>query len=285
MTLRARSWLYVPATSPRLLARALAGTADAIVLDLESSITASTKDTARRYATIALSSPHHKPLWVRINNPKGELGREDIRAIGETYVAGVRIPKAEDPSLIAATAEQLGRPVHLLIESALGLRRVYELACCHPGIVGISLDETDLATDLRIRDPAALDSARQWVVTAARAAKLASPVHSVWTDIRDTEGLARDTLRARDHGFHGRSVIHPSHVEVVNRVFTPDESEVRAARALVNSVRAKEARQAGTWLDDGGRHIDETVLAHARWLLDLAAAFPARAEENGAGPQ
>lgn len=280
MTLRARSWLYVPATSPRLLSKALSGAADAIVLDLESSITASAKDIARRYATITLSSPHHKPLWVRINNPKGELGRGDIRAMCETYVAGIRIPKAEDPDLVAATAEELGRPIHLIIQSALGLHRVYELACCHPGVVGISLGEADLATDLRIRDAGALDWARQWVVTAARAAKLDSPVQSVWTDVGDTEGLRRDTLRGRDHGFFGRSVVHPSHVDVVNRVFTPEESELRAARALVNSVRAKESRQAGTWLDDGGQHIDETVLAHARWLLDLAATFPVKHDEG-----
>jgi citrate lyase subunit beta / citryl-CoA lyase len=280
MTLRARSWLYVPATSPRLLDKAMAGAADAVVLDLEDSITASTKDTARRYAAIALSSPHHKPLWVRINHPGGELGREDVQALGKTYVAGVRVPKAEDPDLVAATAEKLGRPVHLLIESALGLHRAYELACCHPGVVAISLGETKLAADLRVRDTTALDWARQRVVAAARAAKLTSPVHCVWTDVRDTDGLLRDTLRARDQGFFGRSVIHPSQVEVVNRVFTPDEGEVRAARTLVNSLRAKEVRQVGTWLDDGGRLVDEAVVAHARWLLDLAAAFPATARDG-----
>lgn len=280
MTLHARSWLYVPATSPQLLGKAMTGAADAVVLDLEDSVVQSTKDTGRANAVAALSQPRPKPLWVRMNHPASAAGQDDILALRGTSVDGVRIPKVEDPDLVAATAEALGRPVHLLVESALGLHRAYELACCHPAVATISLGETDLAADLRIRDTAALDWARGQVITAARAAKLASPVHSVWTDVRDTDGLERDTRRARDRGFFGRSVIHPRQVEVVNRLFTPDRSEIQAARDLVNSVREKEIHRVGAWLDDNGRLVDEAVLAHARWLLDLAGTVPTHAEEG-----
>jgi citrate lyase subunit beta / citryl-CoA lyase len=284
MTLHARSWLYVPAISPQLLDKAMAGAADAVVVDLEDSVTQSAKDTARANAVTALSSPHPKPLWIRINHPRSAAGHADVQALSDTPVAGIRIPKAEDPDLLAATAETLRRPVHLLIESALGLQRAYELARCHPEVAAISLGETDLAADLRIRDTAALDWARGQVVAAARAAKLPSPVHSVWTDVGDTEGLERDSRRARDHGFFGRSVIHPRQVEVVNRVFTPDRDEIQAARDLMNSVRDKEIRQEGAWLDDNGRLVDEAVLAHARWLLDLADVVPTSTAKEGPHP-
>lgn len=277
---RARSWLYVPATAPELLEKAMSGAADAVVYDLEDGVAASAKDTARDNAVSAISVAQPKPLWVRTNIPGTSEGSADIRALSGSAVSGVRLPKVEDPTVVAATARELGAPLHLLIESALGLQRAYELACCDPAVVAISLGEADLKADLRVRDDAALDWARQRVVTASRAAKLASPVHSVWTDVGDVDGLMADTRRVREHGMFGRSVIHPAQVAVVNAVFTPGPAEVDAARELVNSLDEKEADQRGGWLDERGRFVDEAVVAQARWVLDLAGSLPASVESE-----
>lgn len=268
----ARSWLYVPGHRAELLAKAMAGAADAVVLDLEDAVPAAAKDQAREHAAAAASEPMPKPLWVRVNQPGSPWADADIAALAGARVAGVRVPKSADPAAAAAAAERLGAPVHLLVESALGVENAFALARCHPSVVCVSLGEADLLADLRVRDTAALDWMRARVVNACRAAGLASPPHAVWTDVADTAGLVADTERARDRGFFGRSVVHPAQVDPVNRVFTVPPREVAAARALLDSLRGRDESGTAAWLDDRGRFIDPAVVAGARWLVERASS-------------
>lgn len=258
---RARSWLYVPAHRLDLLVKAMAGPADAVVLDLEDAVPVAAKAVAREAAVEALRGPRVKPLWVRMNSG-ADVARADVEALASARPDGVRVPKAADPGAVADLARRLDVPLHLLIESALGVENAYRLARAHPLVAGVSLGEADLAADLHVRDPAALAWARQRVVVANRAAGLPSPVAPVWTDLADPAGLAADSAAARDAGFFGRSVIHPSQVEPVHRAFTPSAADLAAARALLGSVD-------GGSVDARGRFVDPAVVAGARWLLEL----------------
>ncbi|MGH3626345.1 MAG: HpcH/HpaI aldolase/citrate lyase family protein, partial [Sciscionella sp.] len=239
---RARSWLYVPGHRPDLLAKAMAGAADAVVYDLEDAVPVNAKHTARRNALDAARTAHPKPLWVRINHPGSPAGAEDIEALAGTHVQGIRVPKCSDPAQVAALAGRLGLRLHVLVESALGVENAFALARCHPLVSAVSLGEADLIADLRAGDPAALDWARQRVIIANRAAGLPSPPHAVWTNVADITGLIADTECARDRGFFGRSVLHPSQLEPVNRAFTPNHEEVLAARRLLTSVDSQAAQ-------------------------------------------
>ncbi|KAA9161613.1 CoA ester lyase [Amycolatopsis acidicola] len=267
---KARSWLYVPAHRPELLAKAMAGPADAVVYDLEDAVGAQDKDTARANAVDAVGKSWPKPLWVRINPPETPWGERDVAELAGRGPAGVRVPKCDSPDAVARVADRLGAPLHLLVESALGLENAFRLATCHSLVASVSLGEADLLADLRVRDQTALDWARQRVVTANRAAGLPSPPHAVWTDVTDTAGLTADSEAARDRGFFGRSVVHPRQIAPVNEVFTPDHTEVDDARRLLDSLRDKES---AAWLDERGRFVDPAVVARSRWVLDLAAQF------------
>jgi citrate lyase subunit beta / citryl-CoA lyase len=108
-------------------------------------------------------------------------------------------------------------------------------------------------------------------VVAARAAGLPSPVQSVWTSVGDLDGLRHSTVRGRDAGFFGRSVVHPSQLPVVNEVFTPSDAEVRAARTLVDEVGAAEESGHAAYLDGNGRLVDPAVVARAMWTLALVS--------------
>jgi len=278
---RARSWLYVPAHRPELVAKALAGGADAVVLDLEDAVPAAAKVAARDAAVAACVAPRQRPLWVRVNGLDTEWAEADLAALAGAGAGtgpgpdGVRLPKAADPARVAAVAARLGRPLHLQLENARGIEEAFELARCHPLVGMVSLGETDLAADLRVRDPAALAWARSRVVVANRAAGLPSPMASVWTDLTDPEGLARDCASARDAGFHGRSVIHPAQLEPVHRAFTPSRAEIDRAQALVGSVGTAAAAGHSAYLDERGRFVDPAVVEGARWVLDLARSLPA----------
>ncbi|MGW5202744.1 HpcH/HpaI aldolase/citrate lyase family protein [Streptomyces spiralis] len=265
-----RSWLYVPATRPDLLDKAMAGPADAVVLDLEDSVPRNRKDEARAHAVKAVAALWPKPLWLRVNQVRLPEGRADLDALAGTPVQGLRLPKCESPDEIRAVLDRVDTPLHLLLETALGVERAFELATTAPQVALLSLGETDLAADLRVSGDGALDWARARVVNAARAAGLAGPVQSVWTDVADVEGLTADTERARARGFFGRSVIHPRQIPPVNAAFTPRPEEVEEARRLVDSLRRAQDAGSAAWLDDRGRFVDPAVVARARWVLHLA---------------
>lgn len=272
---RVRSWLYVPAHLPELVAKALSGTADAVVLDLEDAVPAGAKDAAREAAVQACAAPRDRPLWVRVNAPGTPFSAADVAALAGSGADGIRLPKAADPSSVAALAGRLGLPLHLLVESARGLEEAFDLARAHPLVASVSLGEADLAADLRIGDPAHLGWARARVVVANRAAGLPSPVAAVWTDLTDADGLAADSATARDAGFFGRSVIHPAQVGPVNHAFTPGPAEIARAHALLDSLRAAESAGSSAYLDERGRFVDPAVVAGARWVADLAAELGA----------
>lgn len=274
MIVPVRSWLYVPAhRADVLLPKAMAGRADAIVLDLEDAVPATAKDTARAAAVAAVAADQPKPIWVRVNSPGSAWGRADLAALAGSKAAGLRLPKVEDPGTVRAVAAETGLPLHVVLESALGVERAYALATAHPLVALLSLGEADLMADLRIADRDALEWARQRVVNAARAAGLPSPPHAAWTTVSDVDGLAADTATARARGFFGRSVLHPSQLEPVNRLFTPDPAEVDRARGLLKSLADQSARDVAAWLDEDGRFVDPAVVANARWLVELAGTI------------
>lgn len=272
---RARSWLYVPGHRAELVAKALDGAADAVVVDLEDAVPPAAKDKARETA-VATCTERRDRIWVRVNAAGTPWAEADAAALAGR-ADGLRVPKAEDPAAVAELAERTGARLHLLIESARGLRRVFELAECHPLVAGVSPGETDLAADLRIRDRRELGWARARIVTANRAAGLPSPVASVWTDLADRAGLTADSTALRDAGFFGRSVIHPGQIDPVHRAFTPDPAEVEQARALLASVGSAGA----AWVDDRGRFVDPAVVAGARWVVDLADSLTDHHEPAG----
>jgi len=269
MTLR--SWLYVPGHRSDLIEKALGSAADAVVIDLEDAVPAAAKDTARATVLAMTARQSSKPVWVRVNDLAGPYGQEDLEWLAGVQVAGVRLPKCEDPDLVRRAGERLGVPMQLLLESATGVERATELARAHVMVCGIGLGETDLAADLRACSDDALTWCRSRVVVAARAARLPAPVQSVWTSVDDLDGLRQSTVRGRESGFFGRSVVHPSQVPVVNEVFTPNESELRAARALVDEVAVAEERGHAAYLDNRGRLVDPAVVARAKWTLTLAS--------------
>lgn len=249
----------------------MSGDADAVVLDLEDAVPPRLKHVGRTNAVAAAGVSHPKPLWIRVNGPDSQWGSDDLTALDGCEVEGLRLPKSERPEQVQEVHDRTGLPVHAVIETALGVQNSYALADC-PAVTLLSLGEADLMADMRVRDLSALNWARVRLVTAARAAGLPSPVQSAWTDVADIKGLIQDTERGYRAGSFGRSVLHPSQVAPVNRIFTPDSEEVSKARArLAGADRADAA-----WLDGDGNFVDPALLASARWLVDLDDALRAR---------
>ena len=273
-----RSYLYVPGSDPRRIEKALASEADAVILDLEDAVAPNRKEEARTTVAEVLRSEHEKPVFVRINAPDSALAEEDVEAVAGARLAGLRLPKTESPEsvrLVAQWLEKLGCEAGLqcLIESALGLEFAFEIARAHEKVVGMSLGEADLAADLGVRGDAGLLYARSRLVAATRAAGLPGPVQSVYTNVRDAEGLRRSTMEGKNMGFVGRSAIHPAQIEVINEVFTPTEEEVAVAKDLLARLEESTGTGTGAFALEDGRFVDEAVVGSARLTLALARRY------------
>ena len=274
-----RSALYVPGSRPELFAKALAGDADAVIVDLEDAVAASVKAKARAAAAELVSAQQVKPVFVRVNGIGSGLVEDDVEGLAGPGLAGIRLPKVEsagDVARAAALLRSAGLPagVWCLIESAIGLERSFEIAAAE-WTNGIALGEADLRASLRVA-PAGLDYARSRCVACARAAGLPSPLQSVYADVRDLEGLRRSSEHGRALGFFGRAAIHPAQVGTINDVFTPTEREIEAARELTTALDTALVDDVGALALPDGRFIDRAVAEQARETVALAERLEGR---------
>ena len=269
----ARSLLFVPGCRPDRFEKAAGAGADALILDLEDSVPAAEKPTAR--AAIEREWPRLQafgvPLVVRINSPESEAGAADLAWLpGLASPLAVMVPKAE-------SAQRLGRVHQLLngvallpiIESAAGYAALPSLAAA-AGVIRLAIGNMDFMADTGLQcDEAESELAplRFAVSIATRLHGLAPAVDGVTLQIGDDERLRADVRRALRFGFGGKLCIHPRQVSVVHQAMIPTEQELEWAR----KVLAADAAAGGAAVQVDGRMVDLPVVLQARRTLARAA--------------
>jgi citrate lyase subunit beta/citryl-CoA lyase len=269
--------LYVPADRPDRVAKALASAADVVLVDLEDAVAPSRKDEARGNAVRLLPDvPGDRAVQVRINHPSTPWHADDVALLAALPAGvGARIPKVESADEVRALAAALpGRALHLLVESALGVERAFELATASPHVASLGLGEADLRSDLRLDGDDGLTWARSRVVVAARAARLPPPVMSAYTNVRDLDGLAASCRAGRALGFCGRTAIHPGQLDTIRAAFLPSASEVAAAREVLDRVGSAAVEGVGAVALADGTFLDVAMVERARWVTGLADRSP-----------
>jgi citrate lyase subunit beta / citryl-CoA lyase len=280
----ARSYLYVPADRPDLLARATSRGADALILDLEDAVPVEAKERARKTLANWLTEPPDTAcqLWVRVNP---DVARDDLAAVITPHVTGIVVPKAE-PSLLSQLDQLLagheqalgfsqGRFLLLpLIETAHGLLSASSLAAA-PRVARLGIGEADLAAELGMQPGPAraeLVPLRLQIVIASAAQGIGRPVGPTSLDFRDLASLRDTTAGLLRLGFRARTAIHPAQVATINEVFTPAEAEIARARAIVAAFEAAHCRGSGITVDEEGMVLDLAVVRTARETLARAAS-------------
>jgi len=269
-----RSYLYVPGSDSRMMEKALATDADAVVLDLEDAVAFNRKEQARELVLRILRGGSTKQVVVRVNSVRSGLLEADLAAIVGPWLTAIRLPKVESPEEVRGVADLLAASgsaatIQCLLESALGVERAFDIARAHERVASLGLGEVDLMADLGVLDDAGLTYARSRLVVAARAAGLPGPTQNVYTSIRDLDGLRRSTEEGKRMGFAGRSVIHPSHIAVVNEIFTPTEDEIRRARDLIDRLGAAAESGTGAFALADGSFVDKAVVEAAHRILAM----------------
>ncbi|MEV4619194.1 aldolase/citrate lyase family protein [Asanoa sp. NPDC049573] len=254
--------LYVPGDRPDRFAKAVASGADAVILDLEDAVAPARKAAAREAVGVFLATAHEVPCEVRVATPA------DIPALaGLPGLAALRLPKVSSPAdVTAAAALAPGTPLHVILETAVGVESAFAIATADPAVASIGLGEADLRSDLGVTDDAGLAWARGRVVVAARAAGLPPPAMSVHTDLSNLDELFATTVAGRRLGFLGRAAIHPRQLPVIEAAFRPAPAEVERARTLLAAV----SETGGGALLPDGRFADRAMLDGARRVIALA---------------
>ena len=155
-----RSKLFVSGSRPELFAKALAGDADAISIDLEDAVVEARKGEAR--ATVgawlreqAPAASGGKLIIVRVNGMDTPHFELDVAAVVQSGLHIVNLPKPESPQAVRAAcaaieraelANGVGTPVRLLlnIETPRALREAAALALAHPRVMGLQVGLGDL---------------------------------------------------------------------------------------------------------------------------------------------
>ncbi|MFL6862044.1 MAG: HpcH/HpaI aldolase/citrate lyase family protein [Allosphingosinicella sp.] len=278
--MKLRSLLFVPGDRPDRMEKALGCGADALILDLEDSVAPERKSEARRTVAEFVNRHSTAPLWVRINPLDGAESERDLAAVLPSHPDGIVLPKAEGGASVAeltrrltergnATAQILAiateTPAAMFqLGSYGGAKRLAGLtwgAEDLPAAIGAA---TSREADGRFTAPYEL--ARSLCLFGAAAAGVA-PIETVYPAFRDLAGLAAYAARARRDGFTGMMAIHPDQVAAINAAFTPSETEVAHARAV---VAAFEANPGAGALSLDGRMIDRPHLVQAQRLLAAA---------------
>jgi citrate lyase subunit beta/citryl-CoA lyase len=280
--LRIRSLLYVPVSSERFLAKAHERGADAIILDLEDAVAPAQKDAARARLgeAVAMVRRNGAAVFVRINSEPDRL-RLDAEAACRADADGLMVPKSRDPGALAALTDFLGgveqaigRNATLLvpmIEDAGAVLDGRAIATASPRVFALMTGGEDLATALGAEPaPDVLRFPKLLVHLAAKAAGVRSfGLLRTVADYNDLAGIEQSAAEARRHGFDGASCVHPSVIPILNRAFSPSETELNHARALIAAADKAQADGLGAFQFEGGM-VDEPVVKRARALIEKA---------------
>lgn len=284
-----RTMLFVPGNNPAMARDVILYKPDAIMFDLEDAIAVTEKDSARMLTYFSLKNNDYKreniETVVRINPLNSEFGRLDLEAIIPACPDAIRLPKAETAQDVIEVEKEIAKnekkydiPVGttkmiVAIESALGVVNAYKIATASNRLIGIALGGEDYVTNLKTkRSPGGqeLFFARGAIVNAGRAAGI-DVIDTVYADVINEDEFIKETELIHQLGFTGKSVIHPTQILLVHKVYRPKDSDVIKSKKIIAAAEAAKKAGIGVIAVDG-RMVDEPIVRRAQYILELAKA-------------
>ncbi|MDH5752364.1 MAG: CoA ester lyase [Deltaproteobacteria bacterium] len=317
-----RSLLSVPVTEERFIGKAAGSEADTIMLDLEDAIAPERKEQARGLAIGAVNGQDWgtRTVMVRINPMDGPWGYRDLVDVAENCprLDLVMVPKVERPEDIVVVATLLhgieqargrGRPVGIecLVETALGMTMVEQIAAAHPRLESISFGPGDYAASIGNRgrliggpdpDYAVLTAPGEqgerqshwndvWHYPLARLAVACKArgiraLDGVYVDYADLEGFRSAARRAAALGFDGKWAIHPTQIAPANEIFGPTPENIRWAGEVLSAMAGAHDEGRGA-VGLGGEMLDMAHVRQARRIMFQARQIQDRQEQDRQG--
>lgn len=285
-----RSALFVPGNREDRIQKAPRFGADALILDLEDAVALPDKPRARATVRKMVEELGRagQNVFVRVNDFETGLTWADLDAVVCPELYCVMLPKVTGPedvkrcdTILEFLERQRGIEVGSVLidpvlETAQGMRQAYEVAIASPRVVhlgGLTGKDGDIARAIGFQWTPEGHEAFFYiskVLLDARAANIPYPMGGRgWWDIQDLDGLRAEAIRTRAFGYSGMLLIHPSHVAIVNEVFTPSNEEIAHWKELIAAVEKCEAEGSSVVVING-MMVDTAHVKAARDLLQWA---------------
>jgi (3S)-malyl-CoA thioesterase len=260
-----RSVLFLPASNPRAIEKARELGPDMVVLDLEDAVRPADKEAARHAAVAAAGEGFGDSICaIRVNSVRSAWYGADAIAMRRCKADYVVLPRVRTRGEVHDAGRLTEHPMLAMIETAAGVLHAADIAQEAAALIA---GTNDLAVDLGLRPGShnrpALRTALQTVVLAARATGIAA-FDGVYNRLEADEALAQECEEGRSFGFDGKSLIHPSQIDVANRAFGPTADEIAAAERLIAAASGGAERYEGEMIEK--MHVDQArfLLARAR---------------------
>lgn len=272
-----RSWLFLPTHREKFVSSACNSEADEVVLDLEDAVPPDSKASARAALMSAarlITERRGRKPWLRTNAVDSEEFALDIKALSGVPLSGFVVPKTETRAHLQALEDFLdeGMRLIILIESALGVEEVYNLASRAPNLAGIMFGHEDYLADIGHWTELQTDAttyARARVLNAARACDVYA-VDTPFVAIDNDEGLVKVAQGSADIGFDGMITLHPRQVDAINRAYSPTETQLDVARRLVGMSDAN----GGAVAYADGVFVAPPLVKRARKMIERFSTHP-----------
>ncbi len=286
---RRRSLLFIPGIRPDFFKNVPNLNCDAIILDLEDSVADTHKDVARSNICELLMKTDFgdTELIVRINNPNSKHYRDDIDMLREVMPHSIMLPKVESEDEIlhldwditsSEEKQNIKQKTDILprIETSIGFNAREKIVNSCDRVTSIGFGAEDLSADLRIervpmKNNPVLTHVMIELIFLARAAGI-DYIDSVFPWFRnadDLEQFEEECLYAKHMGAVGKMLIHPNHVDICNRAFTPTKDEIDYAEKSLNKLEKAAKSGLGAAIVDN-RMIDAPQIKIARALIARA---------------
>ena len=297
-----RSLLFVPGHRGTWVEKAIASGVDGLILDLEDSVPSHLKAEARaevaRSITRIADSGSSVGVYVRLNSLDTGMSGDDIEAVAIPGLDGFVLPKTYGPDDIvrfdalvthfeARNGVEAGAIEFICsLETAEAYDNCEKIAVASPRVATLfagTARDADISRSIGFQfTPGGHETLylRSRAVLAARAHGLEFPLVGVWQDLADAEGARNFSVQNRELGFRGQVLIHPSHVEVANEVFSPSKFEVDFYAGMITAFEEAEAGGAAAVVYEG-MHIDYAHIKTAREVLE----YSRRLENNDTDTQ
>jgi len=274
-----RSMLYVPGNNPSMLQKCGFYDADAVILDLEDSVSEEEKKQARYLVDEALESGviSNSDVVVRINSSHSSLWKSDLEMALSHQIVAVKIPKVQSADEVEAICNLVlelekinGIPLGTTkiiptIENAMGIMELPKI--CEVGgnrVSCISFGTEDFITQTNISRSKLVVVKTHIVIVAKAFGK--DVIDSVFADFSDLESLRRECFEAKSIGISGKSAIHPDQVQVINEVFSPSSDEIKHAKKI---LELSKQNKDGVF-QYNGQMIDKPIIERCRRILQMS---------------
>jgi citrate lyase subunit beta/citryl-CoA lyase len=261
-----RSVLFVPAINQKALQKAATLAADCLIFDLEDSVAPTQKGEARENLRTLFRQepfPRHGTI-IRINDLATPFGSEDLMAALSCRPNAILLPKTSTPQQVIEIADAMEASdapevlrLWAMIETPLGILNIADIAALASNpqsrLDCLVLGPNDLARETGTVPGEGRQNHLPWlmqVIAAGRAYGL-DVLDGVFNDFRDSAGFEQECRQARDLGFSGKTLIHPTQIGPSNTIFSPGEEEIARARLIIEAFSRKENHNQGVIQIDG----------------------------------